>query len=133
MGDIARIMLYMSDTYRFNLSRQDRQLYTAWSKQDPPDAWEIERDRRIKAIQGKGNRFVDDYTAIFGKTTVKPEKPQAAPATSAPATTSGFSCSGKRYCREMASCEEAKFYLTQCGVSSLDGNKDGVPCEKLCR
>ncbi|MCB1919582.1 MAG: excalibur calcium-binding domain-containing protein [Candidatus Competibacteraceae bacterium] len=33
----------------------------------------------------------------------------------------------------MSSCDEAKFYLTQCGVSSLDGNKDGIPCESLCR
>ncbi len=49
------------------------------------------------------------------------------------ASGSGFTCAGKRYCREMTSCEEAKFYLTQCGVGSLDGNKDGVPCEKLCR
>ena len=59
----------------------------------------------------------------------------ASPAASAPtATTSGgFTCAGKRYCREMTSCEEAKFYLTTCGVGSLDGNKDGVPCEKLCR
>ncbi len=59
---------------------------------------------------------------------------KAAPASSASAATAsgGFSCSGKRYCREMTSCEEAKFYLAQCGVSSLDGNKDGVPCEKLC-
>ncbi|MEI2782945.1 MAG: excalibur calcium-binding domain-containing protein [Candidatus Competibacter sp.] len=32
----------------------------------------------------------------------------------------------------MASCEEAKFYLTQCGVATLDGNRDGVPCEMLC-
>lgn len=49
------------------------------------------------------------------------------------ATNGGFTCGGKRYCREMTSCEEAQFYLTQCGVSSLDGNHDGVPCEKLCR
>ena len=32
----------------------------------------------------------------------------------------------------MTSCEEAKFYLTQCGVATLDGNRDGVPCEMLC-
>ena len=59
----------------------------------------------------------------------------ASPAASAPtaATRGGFTCAGKRYCREMTSCEEAKFYLTQCGVSSLDGNHDGVPCAKLCR
>ena len=59
----------------------------------------------------------------------------ASSAASAPtaATSSGFTCAGKRYCREMTSCEEAKFYLTQCGAGSLDGNRDGVPCETLCR
>lgn len=41
-------------------------------------------------------------------------------------------CSRKKYCSEMSSCEEAKYYLTQCGIKSLDGNGDGVPCEKLC-
>lgn len=45
----------------------------------------------------------------------------------------GFTCSGKRYCREMGSCAEARFYLTQCGLSRLDGDGDGVPCEKMCR
>lgn len=59
----------------------------------------------------------------------------ASPGVNAPkaAASGGFSCSGKRRCGEMTSCEEAKFYLTQCGVGSLDGNKDGVPCETLCR
>ena len=33
-----------------------------------------------------------------------------------------MTCSGKRTCKQMSSCEEAKFYLTQCGVGSLDGN-----------
>lgn len=44
----------------------------------------------------------------------------------------GFSCGIKRYCRQMASCEEAKFYLNQCGLSKLDQDGDGVPCEVLC-
>ena len=42
-------------------------------------------------------------------------------------------CGNKRYCKEMTSCEEAKFYLTQCGLPRLDGDGDGVPCEKLCK
>lgn len=51
------------------------------------------------------------------------------------AVTSGddFTCGSKRYCKEMTSCAEAKFYLSECGLSRLDGNKDGVPCEALCR
>jgi len=60
-----------------------------------------------------------------------PVAPTAAPTPAA--ASGGFTCAGKRYCREMTSCEEAKFYLTQCGVRSLDGNHDGVPCETLCR
>ncbi|MBR7619988.1 thermonuclease family protein [Phenylobacterium sp. 20VBR1] len=41
-------------------------------------------------------------------------------------------CGSKRYCKEMSSCLEARFYLRQCGIVSLDGDSDGRPCEKLC-
>lgn len=42
-------------------------------------------------------------------------------------------CGTKTICRQMSSCEEAKFYLNTCGVKSLDGNADGIPCSKLCK
>ena len=42
-------------------------------------------------------------------------------------------CGSKRYCREMSSCEEAMFYLSECGLFRLDGDSDGVPCESICR
>ncbi len=42
-------------------------------------------------------------------------------------------CGSKRYCREMSSCEEAMFYLRECGLTRLDGDSDGVPCESICR
>ena len=48
-------------------------------------------------------------------------------------TTPDFQCGSKRYCREMSSCDEAKFHLRNCGLSSLDGDRDGVPCESICR
>ena len=44
-----------------------------------------------------------------------------------------FECGTKRYCKEMASCEEAMYYLEHCGLSRLDGDGDGVPCEALCK
>jgi hypothetical protein len=50
------------------------------------------------------------------------------PAASAPA----FRCGGKTYCREMASCAEARFHLDRCGLGRLDGDGDGIPCEMLC-
>ena len=50
----------------------------------------------------------------------------------APSSNVGFTCSGKTTCGQMSSCSEAYFYLSNCGVSRLDGDKDGVPCESLC-
>ena len=44
-----------------------------------------------------------------------------------------FSCGAKRYCKQMTSCEEARFHLARCGLNGLDGDQDGRPCESLCR
>ncbi|HEX5337444.1 MAG TPA: thermonuclease family protein [Gallionella sp.] len=55
---------------------------------------------------------------------VVPQEPVTAPL--------GPTCGSKKHCSQMASCEEARHYLTHCGITSLDGNGDGVPCEKLC-
>lgn len=54
-------------------------------------------------------------------------------ATPQPAQTSKYPCGGKTKCGQMQSCEEAYFYLRSCGLSRLDGDKDGVPCESMCR
>lgn len=42
-------------------------------------------------------------------------------------------CGSKRYCREMSSCAEAVAFLRQCGVDTIDGDDDGMPCETKCR
>ncbi len=42
-------------------------------------------------------------------------------------------CGSKRYCGEMSSCEEAMYFLDSGGLSRLDGDGDGIPCESLCR
>ena len=61
-----------------------------------------------------------------------PAKPMPPPNLSRP-TASGFTCGAKRYCREMTSCAEARFYFTQCGRARMDGDGDGIPCESICR
>jgi Excalibur calcium-binding domain len=65
----------------------------------------------------------DVSNALLGDTVKAPNPPNSA----------GFACAGKRTCKQMVSCEEATFYLKICGVSSLDGNRDGRPCNSLCR
>ena len=44
-----------------------------------------------------------------------------------------YTCGSKHYCKEMTSCEEAMFYLKECGLTRLDRDGDGVPCEALCQ
>jgi hypothetical protein len=39
----------------------------------------------------------------------------------------------KRNCREMTSGAEAPFLFEECGLTRLDGDGDGVPCEAVCR
>ena len=43
-----------------------------------------------------------------------------------------YSCDIAKNCSDMSSCDEAYYYLNTCGKSSLDADKDGVPCESLC-
>lgn len=126
-GDIARVYFYMEDTYGFRISDQQRQLFSVWSQQDPPDAWEQERNRRIAKIQGKDNRFISAYQS--GANSAPP------PASSSAANTqsSVFRCQPKKTCGEMVSCEEAKFHLLTCGNTRLDRDGDGIPCTSVCR
>lgn len=44
-----------------------------------------------------------------------------------------FQCGLKRVCGQMNSCAEANYYLNECGLSRLDRDNDGVPCESICR
>ncbi|WP_448555240.1 excalibur calcium-binding domain-containing protein [Thalassotalea montiporae] len=41
-----------------------------------------------------------------------------------------FSCDGRQYCREMKSREETEFFLNNCPNTKMDGDRDGVPCER---
>lgn len=48
---------------------------------------------------------------------------------------SNMSCTNpKSTCSEMTNCNEAYFYLNTCNITSLDADKDGIPCESkdLC-
>lgn len=57
-GDIARVYFYMAKQYQLKLSRQQIQLFNAWAKHDPVDAWERQKNERVFAIQGNRNEFV---------------------------------------------------------------------------
>lgn len=42
-----------------------------------------------------------------------------------------FQCeAGKTHCSHMSSCAEATFYIQHCPNTQMDGNGDGIPCER---
>lgn len=43
---------------------------------------------------------------------------------------SQFSCDGRTHCSQMKSYEEAVYFLQHCPGTQMDGNNDGIPCER---
>ncbi|MDD2462505.1 MAG: thermonuclease family protein [Desulfobulbus sp.] len=47
-----------------------------------------------------------------------------------PGNNGQFRCDGRTHCSQMTSCAEATFFLRNCSGAKMDGNNDGVPCER---
>ena len=41
-----------------------------------------------------------------------------------------FSCDSRKHCSQMTSCAEATYFIQHCPNTKMDGNNDGIPCEK---
>ena len=44
-----------------------------------------------------------------------------------------FKCDGRQYCSQMTSYEEAKYFRKNCPNTKMDGDNDGIPCERQFR
>ncbi len=45
-----------------------------------------------------------------------------------------YICDGRVWCSQMHSCEEATFFINHCPNTKMDGDGDGLPCERQwCR
>lgn len=47
-----------------------------------------------------------------------------------PTETSHFTCAGRTHCSQMKSCAEATYFIQHCPDTRMDGDNDGVPCER---
>ena len=41
-----------------------------------------------------------------------------------------YKCDGRQHCSQMSSYEEAKYFIQHCPNTKMDGDKDGIPCER---
>lgn len=44
-----------------------------------------------------------------------------------------FSCDGRQHCSQMTSRAEAVYFLNHCPNTKMDGDSDGIPCERDTR
>lgn len=67
-GDLARAYKYMDAVYpgRGIIDETHRAVFDRWDAEDPPDAWERERNKRIAERQGNANAFIDAGAASTG-------------------------------------------------------------------
>ncbi len=82
----------------------------------------------VAALGGYG------YTQYTNRVSAAPAAPQgvwsAPDSSSERATSPAFQCDGRKYCSQMTSCQEAKFFLKNCPGTEMDGDRDGIPCEQ---
>lgn len=84
-----------------------------WALSDPTPPWEW-RKQHLGTISAQPDAAV---SSVAARTDAVQHDP---------------GCGSKKHCSEMSSCAEARHYFSQCGVETLDGDGDGVPCKKLC-
>ncbi len=41
-----------------------------------------------------------------------------------------FECDGREHCSDMNSYEEALYFINNCPNTKMDGDNDGIPCER---
>lgn len=104
----------------------------------PPWQWRYQHEQRT-AVE----RHQDRTDGPRGKVTTESSRPAPSNRTTdvhanktepVQQNKGGFQCDGRVYCSQMRSCEEATFFLKNCPGTKMDGNNDGVPCERQwCR
>lgn len=82
------------------------------------------KQAEIEARVAKRGLWADEACSVTAKPTVVTTTPTN--------SGTGYTCGSKTKCGEMSTCDEARYYLDTCGVSRLDGDDDGTPCESLC-
>lgn len=129
--DVNAEMVKRGGAWAFRQYQSD-QRFQLWEKEARAakrGLWGLQADQIIAPWDWRAGRRAKAAKRAAART----PSPSAAMVASPRQSSSGFQCGTKTYCREMNSCEEAMFHLNRCGLSRLDGDSDGVPCEKICR
>ena len=67
------------------------------------------------------------YTKNGGALPTSFENRKTAPAAMIP---KNYQCDGRQHCSQMGTYEEAKYFIENCPNTKMDGDNDGIPCER---
>jgi hypothetical protein len=96
----------------------------------PPTVEALNAERQKQLAQEKENPTSPKLQA---RPVAPPESFDEMPAKAPSPPRSSFKCDNRKYCTQMASCAEAKYFLSNCPGVKMDGDGDGIPCEEqLC-
>lgn len=88
---------------------------------------------RILSAQGRKNLDTVGYavnTQQVSATSSAPLETSKLAAVQKSEQVSKFTCDGRTHCSQMHSYEEAVFFLRNCPSIEMDGDGDGIPCER---
>jgi hypothetical protein len=77
---------------------------------------------------GGGGYGVMQFTR--GRAPAAPQADTAPTQLPARVTSPAYRCDGRTHCSQMTSCAEATFFLRNCPGTQMDGDGDGIPCER---
>jgi micrococcal nuclease len=83
------------------------------------------RNLERQAREQKKGLWANQAEVAKRTTSQKPNAPSAKTLAQGP-------CASKKACWQIQTCEEAKQQLKDCGPTGIDGDRDGIPCERLC-
>ena len=104
--------------------------------------YKIQKQQQLEHLMQEQKRLVSEQRAALGNlpeqglseqgrknlevSTNTPIKSTA----SSTSVSSPYQCDGRTHCSQMRSYDEAVFFLRNCPGTQMDGNHDGVPCER---
>ena len=107
---------------------------TVTYQQDPCPTGQVRKQPTVQELNAAEKKRREAAAAAAPEKVVAyPEKAALSPekvAPTTPAQSSSFSCDGRKVCSQMTSCAEAKYFLANCPGVKMDGDRDGIPCEK---
>ena len=104
--------------------------------------YKIQKQQQLEHLMQEQKRLVSEQRAALGNLPeqglseqgrknleVSTNTPIRSTASST-SVSSPYRCDGRTHCSQMRSYDEAVFFLRNCPGTQMDGNHDGVPCER---